>query len=429
MPAASATFLIGTAILLPCTAGMLLAPVKKRSPAVSVGTAAICLGLGFPLGLAFSFAPWIALCLQAALFFLWGQFVFSTERTAVAIECGAFLLFGAVTLFACAALYLPDMPFGAILSLPVPQLVCFCLLLQSTAAVFVSAISVIAIVLFFKRGERKLNLIWLLYPLFPLCQYALIDRYVPAAADTALRQVLYLSLATAICVAADVTLAFGVRSIQRSAALRTRFRALRQQIDAQSVYYRQVTGYYEQLRRIRHDVRNHAYTMQLLLKEQDADRIRLYCEELRKSNRIDMLEPVCAHPIADLFLSQKAVDLRARGLDLRLSLRIPAEVRIANGDLLSALDNLIECAAAACAETGTDRIVLEGDRSAPFLILKVRPAFAVRTPLADRLHPQNASAQLNALHRIAARYAGSLSVHSGEQAESTVLLLEEGAQR
>ena len=42
---------------------------------------------------------------------------------------------------------------------------------------------------------------------------------------------------------------------------------------------------------------------------------------------------------------------------------------------------------------------------------------------------QNASAQLNALHRLTARYAGSLSVHSGEQAESTVLLLEEGAQR
>lgn len=428
MPAAFVTFCLGAAMLLPGTVGMLLAPAKKRTSAATIGAAAICIVLGFPLGFVFSFAPWIALFLQAALFLVWGQFVFPSERLNAAITGGAHLLSAALSLWICAALYLPDMPFGAILSLPVPQLVCFCLLLQSTAAVFVSAISVIAIVLFFKRGERKLNLIWLLYPLFPLCQYALIDRYVPAAADTALRQVLYLSLATAICVAADVTLAFGVRSVRRSAALRVRVHALQQQIEAQSVYYRQVAGYYEQLRRIRHDVRNHAYTMQLLLGEQDASKIRLYCEQLKKSNRIDMLEPVCAHPIADLFLSQKVSDLCARGIRLDLSMHIPSEVRVSNGDLLSALDNLIECAAAACGEAGTDRIALEGDCTAPFLILKVSPAFALKAPLSDQLHPQSASTRLNTLHRLAERYAGNLSVRSTEQTESTVLLLEEGAQ-
>ena len=126
---------------------------------------------------------------------------------------------------------------------------------------------------------------WALYLAFPASQYLLIYGWVIfLRTDFILRRVLML-LALAICTAADALLFTAIRGMAQRSELKARNDLLARQIDRQNEHYAALTAQYENLRRIRHDISSHLYTMQLLLQEGQYDEAAAYSAEVTEACR------------------------------------------------------------------------------------------------------------------------------------------------
>lgn len=389
----------------PCFCGLFLSCTRRISKPLSLLSVLLCVALSILLALPFQNTPLLAFAVHGALFLLFAQLLFS-EKPLFKLVIGLSYLAGTVLSLGVTYLSLTKgMSLSDVAALPLPSLLCFCLILLFTGTIPMHTVNTLHKTLAVRGEQRRTSLIRLLFLSFPICQYFLLDRSLPASAGD-YRQTVYLAVAVPLCIAADVALTYGVRSVERNAALRTRYAALSRQIDAQAVYYRQVAGYYQQIRRMRHDLKNHALTLKILLEENDPEKAKAYAEQLRTESRLPDLWQNCAHPIADLFLTQKSADLRDVGIRLALSVEIPAELSIPNSDLISALDRLIDGASEACRASHGDSVTLHAAYASPTLRLSVAPGCADSA----------------ALSAIAERCHGSLSVG----AEETVLLLREG---
>lgn len=413
--------LFETTALLPCFVGMLLC-CKRR---IHLLYAVLMLSGVFVLSLPFAVLQkglvW-TVCACAAGFLVWGQIV-CKERRIDTLPVGLSFLTGAFL----AGWYtqrslLPWNGIASALNLPLPIFLCLCLLLLFTGVLPMCTVTILTRIFLRDNRQTRSRLVWLLYLPFPLCQFFLLQRTLPQDIPSANAHLGYLVLAIGMCLIVDIALTFGVRSVETSAALRVRYAALSQQISSQAVYYRQVAGYYQRLRQLRHDMQNHAYTMKILLQQNNVEQAQAYGEQLRKSAHLSDLQPICAHPIADMFLSQKQADLADEKISLELHLDLPAELNIANGDLLSALDHLID-GAAAVSRQSHGGVHLFAAYNAPRLVLRVSPAFSVLS--ASRKNRELPTTDVLILETLTARYAGELSVQSADGAVYTVLVLHE----
>lgn len=155
---------------------------------------------------------------------------------------------------------------------------------------------------------------WALYLAFPASQYLLIYGWVIfLRTDFILRRVLMLLLALAICTAADALLFTAIRGMAQRSELKARNDLLARQIDRQNEHYAALTAQYENLRRIRHDISSHLYTMQLLLQEGQYDEAAAYSAEVTEACRFRSDLGACENPVVDAFLFSRTEELRAQG--------------------------------------------------------------------------------------------------------------------
>lgn len=184
---------------------------------------------------------------------------------------------------------------------------------------------------------------WALYLAFPASQYLLIYGWVIfLRTDFILRRVLMLLLALAICTAADALLFTAIRGMAQRSELKARNDLLARQIDRQNEHYAALTAQYENLRRIRHDISSHLYTMQLLLQEGQYDEAAAYSAEVTEACRFRSDLGACENPVVDAFLFSRTEELRAQGYTLQLQVCIPAETGIRNADMVVAFGNLLD---------------------------------------------------------------------------------------
>ena len=125
-----------------------------------------------------------------------------------------------------------------------------------------------------------------------------------------LRRVLMLLLALAICTAADALLFTAIRGMAQRSELKARNDLLARQIDRQNEHYAALTAQYENLRRIRHDISSHLYTMQLLLQEGQYDEAAAYSAEVTEACRFRSDLGACENPVVGAFLFSRAEELR-----------------------------------------------------------------------------------------------------------------------
>ena len=85
--------------------------------------------------------------------------------------------------------------------------------------------------------------------------------------DFSLRRVLVMLLGLAVCVVADAALFAAIRGMAQRSELKAKNDLLTRQIDLQKEHYSAITAQYENIRRIRHDISSHLYTMEALLKK------------------------------------------------------------------------------------------------------------------------------------------------------------------
>ena len=73
--------------------------------------------------------------------------------------------------------------------------------------------------------------------------------------------------------------------LKAAADLRAEKRALEQTISDQGAYYAAVAAHYEQVRRLRHDLDNHLYTIRILLDDGKTAEAAQYAAELSRTEQ------------------------------------------------------------------------------------------------------------------------------------------------
>lgn len=214
---------------------------------------------------------------------------------------------------------------------------------------------------------------WLGFALFPLSQYALLCGWFATSAHEAFSygKVLYMLTVELICIGADVLLYYSMVSISRRSRLAAENELLIKQIDAQKAHYAALTDQFEDIRRMRHDIANHIYTINLLLREGRSDEAAAYAAELDKETTYYPKIGQCRNPVTDAFLYSRSKELEGKGVAVDMQINVPRIPQVSNLHMVSALGNLLDNAAEAALRCEKPWIKLNAYSAKGYLIIEV----------------------------------------------------------
>ena len=188
----------------------------------------------------------------------------------------------------------------------------------------------------------------LTYALFPISQFLLFygwNNMVRLSEISSGR--LCSALALCFSLAADIVLFAIMFRLNRQKALEAENWLLARQIEAQKEHYSELTAQYENIRRMRHDIQKHIAAMDSLLSAGRSEEAAAYASELRAADG-DASLGVCEHPVADAFLHNAISSARGTGVPITVAAAIPADITVADTDLVCTLGNLLDNAVEAC---------------------------------------------------------------------------------
>lgn len=184
------------------------------------------------------------------------------------------------------AVLLPPEVVAAGVSAQTTELQCGIYAVYDASTALLLAVGTLFLKRFDLKNEQYLTLRhWLGFSLFPISQYVLLCGWFSELAleDFSLSKLIFMVIAELICMVSDAVLYMSMVSIARRSRLAAENELLKKQIDAQKAHYAALTDQYEDIRRMRHDIANHMYTINLLLKdgrtEEAAAYAALKCEK------------------------------------------------------------------------------------------------------------------------------------------------------
>lgn len=188
----------------------------------------------------------------------------------------------------------------------------------------------------------------LLYAGFPVSQFLLFygwNRMMQLSAQSEMQS--FLMVVLVICVGADIALFISMSRLLRQKELEAENRMLARQIQAQKEHYSELTAQYDSIRRMRHDIAKHINAMDSLLTAGRSEEAAAYVSELR-AMPYDASLGICEHPVVDAFLHNAIQSASAAGVEVQASVSVPADVDIADTDLVCSFGNLLDNAVEAC---------------------------------------------------------------------------------
>ena len=251
---------------------------------------------------------------------------------------------------------------------------------------------------------------WLLYLSFPISQYLLLYGWIILCrVDFSLRRVLVMLLGLAVCVVADAALFAAIRGMAQRSELKAKNDLLARQIDLQKEHYSAITAQYENIRRIRHDISSHLYTMEALLREGQYTDAAAYSAEVSEACRYRSNLGSCENPIVDAFLFSRTRELKTQGYEIQIQVRVPAHTGIPDADMVVAFGNLLDNAVEACQAAGRKQIALSAHMEKGYLHIEERNlAPAAPTSRKRRIPELERGVGSRVLKGLAEKYNGSL---------------------
>ena len=284
------------------------------------------------------------------------------------------------------------------------------------------------LVLFMNRYKNRLHgSEWALYLLFPLSQYLLLFGWLRVClSEMTFPRAGYVLAAMLVCMAADAALYFAVRGMAQRSELKARNDLLSGQIDRQKEHYAAITAQYENIRRMRHDIAKHLYTMQALLQSERYQDAAAYSDEISAQAQVQEHLGICENPIVDAYIFSRSQELEAQGYHVQLRVQLPETVGISNSDLIIAFANLLDNAAEACRACEDKTISLTAAVSKGFLTIEAENACAQPQTKKRRIPELERGIGFSIFQELARKYDGSFSYHT-ENGRFTASLILKGA--
>lgn len=270
---------------------------------------------------------------------------------------------------------------------------------------------------------------WLAFLAFPGSQfialYVFFNHYIDLALPHHAGQLI---VTIAVFVFADAALLLSLQIIEKNSTILARNAILEDQVDAQKQYYAQLTESYENIRKMRHDIDNHLYTIQVLLEEGHTAEAASYARALTETDVARNSFPDCANHVVASYLEKKKGDYQKSGVTLDASVILPAESGVSNPDLICALGNILDNAQEACRELDDPHVVLKIWFKDPYVsIYCVNP---VKKPEGNTTSKQRKVPELERgiglfiLRDLAEKYDGQMTTEPREGMFETTLILK-----
>lgn len=199
-------------------------------------------------------------------------------------------------------------------------------------------------VLFLNRYHNRLSPSeWLLYLAFPISQCLLLFGWMDVSRmELDVSRLALMLTAMAICVAADAALFSAIRGMAQRGELRAKNTFLETQIARQKEHYAALTAQYQAIRRMRHDIASHLYTIELLLQQGKYHEAKTYSQEVQEVNRYQSQLGRCENPVVDAYLYSRVTELQQEGASLTVAAEIPEHCVVSDIDLIIALGNMLD---------------------------------------------------------------------------------------
>lgn len=137
------------------------------------------------------------------------------------------------------------------------------------------------------------------------------------------------------------------------------------------MYYQGLQREQNQVRTLRHDMRNHMAVLQGLLDNGDTGKAEEYLRELLGSAALSGGRRICAHKTANAVLSVKLGEMERLGIPSDLQVNLPEKLDISDTDLCALLGNALDNAMEACTKVKTPDIRLRCRMDKGMLMLMV----------------------------------------------------------
>lgn len=167
-----------------------------------------------------------------------------------------------------------------------------------------------------------------------------------------------------------------------------------------------------EIRKFRHDIKNHYAVMEELLHGKDYDKLQAYFDHLAAHKNV-FTTIQTGNRAVDAILNTKAAEAAARGVSLEAKCAVPPELPIEDTQLCSLLFNLLDNAIEAAAVSNGKMVELSLLRKDNLLLLRVRNSVDAKTaarPLSLRTTKPNASAHgygMQIIRQSVAQYNGT----------------------
>ncbi len=180
-------------------------------------------------------------------------------------------------------------------------------------------------------------------------------------------------------------------------------------------YYQGLQREEQQVRTIRHDLRNHLTAIQGLLERGESEQALQYLDRLSGSPALQGGRRLCENDAANAVLSAKLESLRQVGLEADFAVSLPKELPLDAVDLCALLGNALDNAQEAALQTCDHRVLLRCRTEKGLFMLRVVNAF--QGPLQPDLvtSKEDKSAHgfgVPGMREIAERYGGALDIRA-----------------
>lgn len=137
------------------------------------------------------------------------------------------------------------------------------------------------------------------------------------------------------------------------------------------MYYQGLQREQNQVRTLRHDMRNHMAVLQGLLDNGDTGKAEEYLRELLGSAALSGGRRICTHETANAVLSVKLGEMERLGIPADFQVNLPEKLDISDTDLCALLGNALDNAMEACTKVKTPDIRLRCRMDKGMLMLMV----------------------------------------------------------
>ena len=181
--------------------------------------------------------------------------------------------------------------------------------------------------------------------------------------------------------------------------------------EMRELYYQGLRREQDQVRTLRHDLRNHLTALQGLLARGQTDQAAGYLEQIAGSPWAQGNQQFCENETANVVLSSKVEAARRLGLQTEFQAALPRDLPIADPDLCALLGNAIDNAMEAAQKAANKKVRLRCRTDKGLFMLQVENALTgdERPDLSTTKKDKAAHGfGLAGMREIAARYGGSL---------------------